>query len=166
MELKREQDEEVNVYLAHLLLLLADPLYQEWVSSYVSKHDTSVYQKGCELSDRVRKYFTYKLNADYLLTSLGIFQNLGKPHGAFRRFYEQEPKIYIGRGKAYYGMAADYNHQIYRRRTTLETVFEKLSFSFEEYVRILSYMRSAYLDFVQSIPDDDFTRFIQQLNSP
>ena len=115
MELKREQDEGVNVYLAHLL------------------------------------------------TSLGIFQNLGKPRGAFRRFYEQTPAIYMGRGKAYYDLSAEYHRKIYRQRTTLEEILHKLAFYFEEYVRILAYMRSSYFDFVQRISGEDFERLLRRL---
>lgn len=168
VELRKDQDEEVNVYLAHLLLFLADPAYQQWVRGYVKEYDSSVYDKAIgqvQPEDLARKYFTYKVNADYLLTSLGIFQNLGKIRGGARRFYEQEPGIYIGRGKAYYDFAAEYNHQIYRRKTTLEEVLHKLSFSFEEYLKILTYMRSSYFDFVKRIPEGEFTKWFRQLEN-
>ena len=163
MELGKDQNEEVNVYLAHLLLFLADPSYQQWASRFVREYDTSVYEEA--LGDRVHKYFTYKLNADYLLTSLGIFKNLGRVRGANRRFYEQTPEIYMGRGKAYYNFAAEYNHQIYRRKTTIEEVLHKLSFSFEEYLKVLTHMRSSYFDFVKRIPEEEFTKWFRQLES-
>ena len=60
-------------------------------------------------------------------------------------------------------MAAEYNHQIYRQRTALEEILQKLSNYFEDYVRILSYMRSAYLDFAPRISDEDLSRFTRQL---
>ena len=160
MELKREQDEEINVYLAHLLFFLRDPVYQKWASGYVRQYETSVYDTALE-KDRVHQYFTYKLNADYLLTSLGIFQNLGKPRGAFRRFYEQTPEIYIGRGKAYYDRAAEYHHQIYRQQTTLGKILHRLSLSFEEYVNVLSYMRSAYFDLIKRISEEDLASILK-----
>ena len=167
IELKREQDEEVNVYLAHLLLFLADPSYQQWAWGYVREYDSSVYDTAVghvQHEDLVRKYFTYKVNADHLLISLGIFQNLGKIRGGVRRFYEQQPEIYIGRGKAYYDFAAEFNHQIYRRRTAVEEVLHKLSFSFQEYLKVLAHMRSSYFDFVERIPGEDFARWLKQLN--
>ena len=166
VDLRKDQDEEVNVYLAHLLLFLADPSYQQWAGGYVREYDSSVYDQAigqARPEDTVRKYFTYKVNADYLLTSLGIFQNLGKVRGGIRRFYEQEPEIYIGRGKAYYDFAAEFNHQIYRRKTTVEEVLHKLSFSFEGYLKILVHMRSSYLDFVHRIPEGDFTQWLRQM---
>ncbi len=168
VELRKDQDEEVNVYLAHLLLFLASPSYQQWALGYVRKEDSSVYDKAMgqvHPEDLVRKYFTYKVNADYLLTSLGIFQNLGKIKGGVRRFYEQKPEIYIGRGKAYYDFAAEYNHQIYRRKTALEEILHKLSFSFEEYLQVLTYMRSSYFDFVERIPGEEFTRWLRQMEN-
>jgi hypothetical protein len=163
MELKREQDEGVNVYLAHLLVLLTKPTYLEWALGYVSGYDTDVFNKAEQTEDRICHYLTYKFNADHLLTSLGIFQNLGKPHGGGRRFYEQTPEIYMGRGKAYYDLAAEYHHKIYRQRTTLEEILHKLAFYFEEYVRVLAYMRSTYFDFVQRISGEDFKRLLRQL---
>ena len=162
-DLKREKDEEVNLYLAQILLGLTDPLYQQWSAGYVKEHDSSVFQSAEEFPDRVHKYLLYKLNADYLLTSLGIFQNIGRPRGAYPRFYEQGPHIYMGRGKAYYGMAAEYNHQIYRHPTSVQEILQKLSRSFEDYVRILAYIRSTYFDFVRRISKQDLINFAQQL---
>lgn len=163
MELNREQDEGVNVYLAHLLVVLINPTYLHWALGYVSEYDSDVFNKVERVQDHVCHYLTYKFNADHLLISLGIFQNLGKPHGGVRRFYEQTPEIYMGRGKAYYDLAAEYHHQIYRQRTTLEEILHKLAFYFEEYVRILAYMRSTYFDFVQRISREDFEQLLQRL---
>lgn len=163
IELKKEQDEMVNVYLARLLLFLADPAYQQWTSTFIKEYDTALSEEIKEREDRVQKYFLYKVNADHLLTSLGIFHNLGNPRGAQRRFYEPKPTLFIGRGKAYYGMAAEYNHQIYHQHTAVEEVLQKLSSAFEEYVRVLSYLRSTYLDFVRKVSEEDLARFIRQL---
>ncbi|MBI1976423.1 MAG: hypothetical protein HYS56_02830 [Candidatus Omnitrophica bacterium] len=163
LELKREQDDEVNVYLAHLLFYLMDPRYRQWTSRYIQKYDSAVYRQVEQAEqDRVRKYFIYKLNADHLLTSLGIFQNLGNPRGTFRRFYEQRPEIYVGRGKAYYSMAARYNHQIHRRPTTVEEVLDRLAFSFEDYVKVLAHMRSGYLDFIRRVSQEDIAQWVRQ----
>ncbi len=165
MELKQEQDEGVNVYLAHLLVVLTNPTYLQWALGYVSEYDSDVFSKVEQIQDHVCQYLTYKFNADHLLTSLGIFQNLGKPRGAFRRFYEQTPAIYMGRGKAYYDLAAEYYRKIYRQRTALEEILHKLAFYFEKYVRILAHMRSTYFDFVQRISPADFARWIRELES-
>ena len=57
-------DEDVNVYLAHLMFAIALPEYHEMADPYLSKHSSDIMEwvKGTE--DRTIRYFIYKVNAD------------------------------------------------------------------------------------------------------
>ena len=71
-----EFDEDVNIYLAHLLFAASLPDYQEAVRRYVSIQVSDVADLIERAEDRVVRYFIYKVNADHLLVHLGIFNDL------------------------------------------------------------------------------------------
>src|SRR5262245_29828658 len=68
-------DEDVNVYLAHLLHSFINPEYVEQSKKFLSKYDTDVFRRLANSSDARLKYLIYKTNADFLLVSIGIFDN-------------------------------------------------------------------------------------------
>ena len=68
-------DEDVNVYIAHLLNSFINPGYVERARSFLSKYDTEVFRRLGESRDARLKYTLYKTNADFLLVCLGIFDN-------------------------------------------------------------------------------------------
>lgn len=138
-------DEDVNVYLALLLTSLADPKYHAWVSQYVSAYECDIYEKLQSTRDHYVKFLTYKVNADYLLLSQGIF--------------ELPPSVYAGpegrnrdailRGKAYYQIAGGLTRQMHEDRRALAEVLEKLALGYEKYLVILSYMRGQYFNILR-----------------
>jgi hypothetical protein len=66
-------DEDVNVYLAHLLHSFINPEYVEQSKKFLSKYDTEVFRRLSDSGDARLKYTIYKTNADFLLVSIGIF---------------------------------------------------------------------------------------------
>src|SRR6185436_10764355 len=95
------------------------------------------------------KYLIYKTNADFLLVSIGIFDN---PTGqAAQRRLQPSEEAYIGRGKTYYHFAYSYSQQMHRKNQGVSEVLEKLSVGFDKYIRILSHMRGEYLDLVKRL---------------
>src|SRR5258707_12725930 len=99
-------DEDVNVYLAHLLHSFINPEYVEQSKRFLSKYDTDVFRRLASSSDSRLKYLIYKTNADFLLISIGIFDNPAAS-AAVRRHQPSE-EAYIGRGKTYYHFAYTY----------------------------------------------------------
>jgi hypothetical protein len=142
-------DEDVNVYLAHLLHSFINPEYVEQSKKFLSKYDTDVFRRLANSSDARLKYLIYKTNADFLLVSIGIFDN---PMGqsAPRRLQPSE-EAFVGRGKTYYHFAYSYSQQMHRKNQGVSEVLEKLSVGFEKYIRILSHMRGEYLDLVKRL---------------
>jgi hypothetical protein len=153
-------DEDVNVYIAHLLNSFVHPDYIERARPYLSRYDTEVFQRLATSRDARLKYTLYKTNADFLLVSLGIFDNPemnlenGLPiHGGSSGHQNLKPReeAYIGRGRTYYRFAYSYSQQIHGRSTGVTEVLEKLSAGFDRYLRILSHMRGEYLNLLRSL---------------
>src|SRR5262245_28299816 len=143
-------DEDVNVYLAHLLHSFINPEYVEQSKKFLSKYDTDVFRRLSNSSDARLKYLIYKTNADFLLVSIGIFDN---PHAAEANRAKLPPseEAYIGRGKTYYHFAYSYAQQMHRKNAGVSDVLEKLSVGFEKYLKILSHMRGEYLDLMKRL---------------
>jgi len=142
-------DEDVNVYLAHLLHSFINPEYVEQSRRFLSKYDTDVFRRLANSTDARLKYQIYKTNADFLLVSIGIFDNPMLPSG--QKKLQPSEETYIGRGKTYYHFAYTYAQQMHRKNAGVSEVLEKLSVGFDKYLRILSHMRGEYLDLMKRL---------------
>jgi hypothetical protein len=148
-------DEDVNMYLTNLLCSFMKPEYHHRAKKYISRYDTSLFEKIEQSRDVRLKYTIYKTNADFLLISIGIFKN------GFPRKIEHTPLLqnteeaHMGRAKAYYEFAYSYSQSMFRRSTGIGEVLEKLSKGFERYVEILSHMRGEYFNILDRLSDGE-----------
>jgi len=156
-------DEDVNVYLAHLLHSFINPEYVEQSKKFLSKYDTDVFRRLANSSDSRLKYLIYKTNADFLLISIGIFDNPMGPAAARPKVQPSE-EAYIGRGKTYYHFAYSYSQQVHRKNAGVSEVLEKLSMGFEKYIRILSHMRGEYLDLMKRFSNGEVYHLERSIN--
>ena len=113
-----------------------------------------------ESRDARLKYMLYKTNADFLLVSLGIFDNpdlhladgLPSPPATPERLHlRPSEEAHIGRGRTYYRFAYSYSQQLHGRNQAVSEVLEKLSQGFDKYLRILAHMRGEYLDLLRRL---------------
>lgn len=154
-------DEDVNVYLANLLLEFANPKYREEVKKYVSINDADVAKMAESCQDNCSKYHIYKLNADNLLIGIGIFQNPWQEKG---RFHDKDKHYYFERAMIYYEMAAGYNKKIYRKKTAVGCILQKLSEHFDKYIKILEYTRQDYFSLINKQKEgNDFAGFMEEM---
>ena len=160
-------DEDVNVYLAHLLNTFTDPAHMEQARQYLHRYDHEVFRRLERSTDARLKYTIYKTNADFLLVSVGVFDNPGQwladrlPETRPARSSGHAPapgwpaepaeEASVGRGKTYYHFAYSYSQQINRRHPAITDVLEKLSVGFDRYIKILSHMRGEYMDLVDML---------------
>jgi len=152
-------DEDVNVYLAHLLNSFSDPEYVESSRQYLHRYDHEVFKRLQRSTDARLKYVIYKTNADFLLVSIGIFdtphqwlaQQVSEARTNRVRHPEPSEEASMGRGKTYYHFAYTYSQQINRRHPAVTEVLEKLATGFDRYVKVLSHMRGEYLDLVETL---------------
>ncbi len=156
-------DEDVNVYLAHLLHSFINPEYVEQSKKFLSKYDTDVFRRLQASTDARLKYLIYKTNADFLLISIGIFDN-PMASAAHRVKHQPSEEAYVGRGKTYYHFAYSYSQQMHRKNAGISDVLEKLSVGFEKYIRILSHMRGEYLDLMKRLSTGEVYHLERSIN--
>ncbi len=149
-------DEDVNVYIANLLESFMDPKYVEKSRRVLSKYDTEIFSRLSKSTDARLKYTIYKTNADFLLISIGIFDNPRAGVSPSRRNRtDPSEEAYMGRGKTYYQFAYSYSQLIHGKGSAISEVLEKLSTGFDKYIQILTYMRGEYLDLVRRLTNGE-----------
>jgi hypothetical protein len=140
-------DEDVNVYLAHLLHSFINPRYVEQSRKFLSKYDTDVLRRLSAATDARLKYQIYKTNADFLLVSIGIFDNPAMAAAARARLQPSE-EAYIGRGKTYYHFAYTYSQQMHRKNAGSRTCWRS-SRTVSRSTCASCHMRGEYLDLMK-----------------
>lgn len=148
-------EEDVNVYLSHLLAAYANPSYCMRVMGYISPNDTTVFETAQHSPSKRYRYRVYRFNADHLMMSIGVFQNPSgrRPHS--RPHLEPTEAQFVGRAKAYYDYASSYSQSVFGRTSSVTGVLGKLSGGLERYVRVLSHLRGEYFDFVDRMSDGE-----------
>ncbi len=160
-----EFDEDVNIYLAHLLFAIALPEYHELAEPYLSTESSDILRWVKATEDRTIRYFIFKVNADHLLLHLAIFDDLmGRPPEG-RKILQRSEKHFAELGKLYYDQASSYHLRIYRKKTGVGDVLHKLARHFDVYLGLLRLVRRDYLHFVTRFRDQAFDRFVQELSS-
>ena len=66
-------DEDVNIYLAHLLFAISIPEYHDMADPFLSTNTQEVFEWVRETEDPMLRYFIFKVNADHLLVQSSIF---------------------------------------------------------------------------------------------
>jgi hypothetical protein len=148
-------DEDVNVYLANLLCSFMKPEYHRRARAYLSPYDTSLFEKIESSTDARLKYTIYKTNADFLLISIGIFDNPAGRRPDTAQLFRNSEEASMGRGKAYYHFAYTYSQSAFRKSAGITDILEKLSLGFERYAEILSHMRGEYFNILDRLSDGE-----------
>lgn len=149
-------EQEVNVYLTQLLCAYGDPRYCLRVGSFISTYDTTVFERAQHSPSHRFRYTVYKINADHLLMSIGVFQNPeGRPVDSLPAVWRRSGDTFVGRGKTYYDFASTYSQRVFGRTSAVADVLGKLSAGFERYVRLLAHLRTEYFDIVARLSDGE-----------
>ncbi len=156
-------DDDVNVYLAHLLFAVTTSEYRQIADRYLSPYISNVEKMIDETDDYYIKYFIYKVNADHLLLHLGIFGDLGDDAPRAHAAFQPGEKQYSGRATTYYDRAAHFNHRIYRKQTAVGSVLSKLSERFDRYRDLLRATRKDFFHFTNTSTDEQFAVFVHSL---
>lgn len=148
---ERQEDEDVNVYLTHLLSSFVQPDTRQGSVPFLIPPDHEIARDARDTGDPRLKYNLYKSNADNILLALGIFrnENLKRPSGS--DIYLASRECTLGRGKAYYRYAQTYSEALHKRATGISLVLEKLSRDLETYVEILNFVRDRYFHYLERL---------------
>jgi hypothetical protein len=160
LESDREgSDEDVNAYLAGLLVSYIDPQYLTAVSQVLSRYEVDVFRAVCGERENYRIYWIYKVNADDELVHLGVFDS---------RWKNEQARLQ--RMKRYYAFASGYQRRIYGKPTAVGEIEQKLSDESERYLAILTEARNDYLHMAKRFGAEDLleiqeglARFEQEL---
>jgi len=145
-------DDDVNAYLAGVLVSYIDPIYLAYVAEVVSQYDFDIVKAVEHAQDRVAVYRIYKVNADDLLVHLGLFSRVWR-----------EEQGRVGRMRQYYTMASQYQRRIYGRMTAVGEVQTKLAIGPERYLDILTQARSDYLHLMDKMGSKEFAEFKRKM---
>ena len=154
-------DEDVNIYLAHLLFAMSLPEYHEMAEPYLSIETSDVLQMVRQTEDRTIRYFIFKVNADHMMIHTAIFDDLGKKNQY--RFFNRPAQHYQGLAKLYYDQAAAYHKRIYRKQTGIGEVLEKISRYFDQYQSVLKIAKRDYFNFINHFRDQAFSQFMTEV---
>ena len=160
----RPHEEDVNVYLAHLLCEYARPQYQERVHRYLADFDSSVFERVRHSKNNRLAYTVYKANADHILLMMGLFQNpRGQRPMAVAEELRLDDEVHVGRGKSYYDFAFTYSRSLFGRTSGIATVLCKLSAGFEAYVRLLAHARGEYFHLIDHLSEGELFHLQQSV---
>jgi len=149
-------EDDVNIYLTHLLCDYVHPETKRRGRQYLSTYDTSVFERVRSSTNTRFKYTVYRANADHLLMMMGVFHNpTGARPKALAAPLQVRGETHVGRGKAYYDYAFTYSRSLYGRSSGITDVLGKLAAGFERYLRLLSYLRAEYLHLVDQLSPGD-----------
>ena len=135
-------DEDVNVYMAGLLVHLLQPQFHRDAARYVQAHDQDLARLVRRSDDERFRYRAYRTNADHLLLAIGLFHHVEST--ARPAFLRREPREFLGRGSTYYQLASSSLRRLRRQPSATEIAMSKLGGGIERYVEILRRVRTTY----------------------
>ena len=116
---------------------------------YVAPTDADVATSFDSCVDSRTRYETYKANADFLLMAVSVFDLFDEPKHSCPHHLRTPKQVYIGRASLYYSLASSYANKLAHGSSPVADTLLKLSEGIDDYVKILSYMRGQYLDFIR-----------------
>jgi hypothetical protein len=160
-------DEDVNIYLAHLLFAISLPEYHDMADPFLSANTNEVFEWIRETDDPMLRYFIFKVNADHLLVQSTIFNP--DPKWA-KRF---SPKKDVPDEKSeerlsailYYNQASRCHAGVYDKKTGVGEVLGKIAGQFDTYRHILANVKEDYFKFIECFREQAFQHFLVKLNS-
>ncbi|MFA7255882.1 MAG: hypothetical protein WC133_07325 [Candidatus Omnitrophota bacterium] len=159
-------DEDVNIYLAHLLFAVSLPEYHDMADPFLSANTSEVFEWVRETDDPMLRYFIFKVNADHLLVQSTIF-NPG-PQLAKRFSVKKDGKEETNEERLaaifYYSQAAKCHAGVYDKKTGVGEVLGKIAGQFDVYRHILTGVKEDYFKFIECFREQAFQHFLVKLN--
>lgn len=152
-------DEDVNVYLANLLFAVSTSEYQKMARKYVKIHRLDLSVMVDQTEENYMKYFVYKINADYLLVYLSLFEEYLRTVMKSARICHYTENGFMNMARSYYDQAALFNQRIYHKRTAVSDILDKVGKNLDVYCLILRAARKDYFHFANEYQDDNFAEF-------
>lgn len=158
-------DEDVNIYLAHLLFAMSLPEYHEMADPFISSNPQEVFEWIRQTEDPMLRYFIFKVNADHLLIQSTIFN----PHAEPSKRFSLKKKIKNEKDETrlaailYYNHASRCHKALYDKTTGVGEVLGKMAGQFDLYQQVMVDVREDYFKFMMSLKEQGFQNFLNKL---
>ncbi|MFH0920583.1 MAG: hypothetical protein V1913_09495 [Fibrobacterota bacterium] len=156
------EDEDVNVYFAHLLNKYADQEYIRSISHNICLFEVDMVVKQDEKYDMRDRYNLYRHTAEFLLVRLGIFNGFNQNLPDYKKALSIDNDVYVGRARAYFAQASSYAYQLGRGKSAIGDVLRKVSENFTVYLNLLYQVRDHYLNFDERFSDGEWFHFVHK----
>jgi hypothetical protein len=159
-------DEDVNIYLAHLLFAVSLPEYHEMADPFLSADTQEVFEWVRETDDPMLRYFIFKVNADHLLIQSSIFD----PDSTLAKRFppKKDPKDEKSEDRLaailYYNQASRCHAGVYEKKTGVGEVLGKIAGQFDTYKHVLAGVKEDYFKFIECFREQAFRHFSVKLN--
>lgn len=159
-------DEDVNIYLAHLLFAVSLPEYQDMAAPFLSKSPEEIFEWVRETEDSMLRYFIFKVNADHLLVQSTIFSQefpLARRFSVHKNEKNEKTEERLA-AILYYNQAAHCHAGVYDKKTGVGEVLGKIAGQFDVYKQVLMNVKEDYLKFIDCFREQAFQHFVVKLN--
>lgn len=160
-------DEDVNIYLAHLLFAVSLPEYHDMADPFLSDNTEEVFQWIRETEDPMLRYFIFKANADHLLIQSTIFHP--DPSMTKRCLLKKDKKESTNEEHLaailYYNQAARCHAGVYDKKTGVGEVLGKIAGQFDVYAHVLTDVKEDYFKFIECFREQAFQYFLTKLGT-
>lgn len=137
-------DEEVNMYMAHLLLSMVDGRLLSEHADRLALIPADVFLKAEHGDNPRRKLEVYRTNADHRLAYYCVFSGTGEHQSLYRQQFTL-PESYLEEAQIFYRRACLAGYRLSSRYQGLVLALAKISEHFETYRTILTHMSANYL---------------------
>lgn len=137
-------DEEVNMYMAHLLLSLVDGRFYTEHTQVLGSTPAEVFAKAAREDTPRHKLEVYRANADHRLVCFGLFSGSGERQSLYRQTFAN-PAGYLEEAQQYYQWASLFGHRLPARYQGLALALAKIAAHFETYCTVLTHLSATYL---------------------
>lgn len=137
-------DEEVNMYMAHLLLSLVDGRFYTEHTDALGSTPEEVFAKAEQEDTPRHKLQVYRANADHRLVSFGLFSGAGERQSRYRQAFAN-PAAYLEEAQQYYHWASLFGHRLPTKYQGLALALAKIAAHFETYCTVITHLSATYL---------------------
>ncbi|OGX13962.1 MAG: hypothetical protein A2351_05430 [Omnitrophica bacterium RIFOXYB12_FULL_50_7] len=159
-------DEDVNIYLAHLLFAVSLPEYHDMADPFLSANTREVFEWVRETNDPMLRYFIFKVNADHVLVQSTIFNpdpHLAKRFALKKDAFDEKNEERLA-AILYYNQASRCHAGVYEKKTGVGEVLGKIASQFDVYRHILTGVKEDYFKFIECFREQAFQHFLMKLS--
>lgn len=159
-------DEDVNIYLAHLLFAISLPEYHDMADPFLSTDAHEIFEWVRETDDPMLRYFIFKVNADHLLVQSTIFNpdpQLAKRFPLKKDVPNEKNEEHLS-AILYYNQASRCHAGVYDKKTGVGEVLGKIANQFDVYRHILTGVKEDYFKFIECFREQAFQHFLLKLS--